>query len=62
MKFILAQRACEGSLQPFKYCMPHFLPLASVGAGLKCCVTPGINFSQAGPELHYSLNRTSEKA
>lgn len=33
----------------YKSWVPYFLPLLSVGAGLKCCLIPQVNFSQAGP-------------
>lgn len=61
MKFIHAQRLCDRLFTAISW-VPRFLPLASLGAVLKCCLTPGVNFSQAGPTLHCSLNGTMEKA
>lgn len=62
MEFIRAHKTVAGSSQPFQSWVPHFLPLASVGAGLKCSLTPGLNFSQAGPTLCCNVNCTMEKA
>lgn len=62
IEFLRAHKTATGSSQPFQSLVPHCLPLASVGAGLKCCLTPGVNFSQAGPTLHCSLNCTGGKA